>query len=272
MGDTSLGFIGAGFVGGAMIRAFSGYAPITIYDKGLNIGTLNSVIRNSDMVFLSLPTPEKANGACDTSIIESVMDEIDLMLDIYEEPEPMPVVIRSTTDPNWFSCADNKYRHIDLMFMPEFLTARSADLDFIMSSRFIFGVGDPEFPTEGQRLVQTVFENRFPRTRQVVMSWEEAALVKYATNNFFCVKISFFNELFDVCEALGVNGTNVIEEVMNDGRIGRSHFKVPGPDGKRGYGGACFPKDSAAFAKISDPNNTMVTAAREVNRRVRGDK
>lgn len=277
MANTRLGFVGAGFVGGAMIRGFSGYFPIFVYDRYQKIGSLEEVVENSDVVFLSLPSPAEADGSCDTTIVDEMLYEInELCLD---GDDPLAVVIRSTIPPDYFSEAgatgpvllktSTPFNRLNIVYMPEFLTARTADLDFIMSSRFILGVSDPDELTPGDTLVRQVFNERFPRTRVAVMTWEEASFVKYATNTFFTVKVSFFNELYDACELHEVNPQHVIEEVMNDGRIGRSHFRVPGPDGRRGWGGACFPKDTAAYIKLAEGNSTMVEAAREVNNRVR---
>lgn len=270
MSDVILGFVGAGFVGGAMIRAFSGYFPTVVYDKGLGLGSLEEVSK-ADVIFLSLPSPEEEDGSCDTSIVDGVLKQLNTVYSADVRVDTTPVVIRSTLPPEFFYSAQQRYKRLNIVFMPEFLTARTADLDFIMSSRFIIGVSDVNEPTDGDNLVLEVFDRRFPRTRKVFMTWEEASLVKYGTNNFFCVKISFFNELFDVCERLDVDPKIVIEEIMNDGRIGRSHFQVPGPDGKRGWGGACFPKDSAAFVAFSG-GSLMVEAAREVNETVRDDE
>lgn len=268
MGDTRLGFIGAGFVGGAMIRAFSGHFPISVYDKGKDIGTLREVVEGSDILFVSLPTPEDEDGCCDTTILDSVIQQVNEILD--ETERLLPVVVRSTVTPTWFDKAYNDNDKVELMYMPEFLTARTADLDFIMSSRFILGCENDDISTPNEELVQAVFEKRFPRTRFVRMTWEEASLVKYATNCFFTVKISFFNELFNVCKSMDTDPQRVIEEVMNDGRIGRSHFQVPGPDGKRGWGGACFPKDSSEWVHgFGEKEGEMVRAARKVNRLVR---
>lgn len=268
MGDTRLGFVGAGFVGGAMIRAFSGWNPCTAYDKGKNVGDLRVTVENSDVLFLSLPTPQMDSGRCDHSILDEVLGQIDDILD--ESDRWMPVVVRSTVTPGWFEEAQSDVDHIELFYMPEFLTARTADLDFIMSSRFILGMEDPNDHSDSADRIQGVFAERFPGTRFERMTWEGASLVKYATNCFFTVKISFFNELAQICKAHGEEPEEIIAEVMNDGRIGRSHFQVPGPDGKPGWGGACFPKDSAEWEfGFGKGHNSMVRAARAVNRRVR---
>jgi len=265
-----LGFIGAGFVGGAMIRGFSNFFPITIYDKGKDIGSLQSVAENSDVIFLCLPTPEGPDGECDTSIVHSTLMDLHSALENAQLCDK-EVVIRSTVPPEWISSATRGFDRFNLLFMPEFLTARCADLDFITSSRFIIGTAEPNDCFDYE-LTEFVFKLRFPGAPIKIMTWEEAAMLKYAVNNFFIVKVSFFNEIYDMCVNMGVDPDRVIHEMLNDGRIGRSHWQVPGPDGKRGFGGACFPKDSSAYCHIArsvDVEPIMVEAARKVNKRVR---
>jgi len=167
--------------------------------------------------------------------------------------------------------------------MPEFLTERTATLDFIQSSRFILGT-DPDSFVNGRfdsqmnpdvMMVAELFRSRFPKTRIPILTWQEASLVKYATNTFFTIKLSFFNELFGVCGAAGANPDNVIGEVLEDGRIGRSHFAVPGHDGDFGWGGHCFPKDNRAYAAIVSAlglKSLMADAAWDVNEVVRSNR
>ena len=160
------------------------------------------------------------------------------------------------------------------MFVPEFLTERTADQDFLASPRFIIGTESITSPQDYEK-TKRVFEERFPRTRISILTWEEAAMVKYATNNFFTVKLSFFNELYNLALEVGANPEKVIEETINDGRIGRSHFKVPGPDGNFGWGGHCFPKDNRAYKAFAEElgiDVKMVDAAWDVNESMREDR
>jgi UDPglucose 6-dehydrogenase len=258
--STHLGFVGAGFVGGAMIRAFSGYFPMTVYDLGKGIGSLDDIVDKSDVIFVAVPTPMRKDGSCDTRIIEEVLLEIDGKL-----TQKTEVVVRSTCPPQFFLQIHEKLNRTTLVFMPEFLTERTADLDFINAPRYIFGVYHPNLPLK----VADVFEERFPRTRQTKMTWEEASLVKYGTNVFFTIKIAFFNELYKLAEGMDANPEEVIAEILQDGRIGRSHFQVPGHDGDFGFGGHCFPKDSQAFCAFADGWHHMAMAAWDVNQQVR---
>lgn len=269
----SMGIIGAGFVGGAMIRGFSGYANIKVYDKFKDIGSLYEVCQQ-DVIFVCVPTPMRKSGECDTRIVKSCLDEVERELNNQEYGDVKTVVIRSTVPPNFIEDVID-YECIDVMYMPEFLTERTADLDFINATRFILG-HDGTIPSlRRTELVRRLFNNRFPNTRFVVTSFEAAGLIKYGTNNFFTVKLSYFNELAKIAEAYGEDGQEIINEILEDGRIGRSHFQVPGPDGDYGWGGHCFPKDNRAFSHIagfvSEPAR-MVDAAWEVNEEVRKNR
>jgi UDPglucose 6-dehydrogenase len=240
-----VGIIGLGFVGGATSRAFAQYADVKVYDKFKKIGDFKEAAEQ-DIVFLCLPTPMKEDGSCDTSIVDSVIDELG---QDYPNPD-REIVIKSTMPPRAFKALQELYPYAgQLIYNPEFLTARTADLDFIQSPRFIFGV---EYPNHARHLrVVKLFEHRFPGTPLKFMMWEEAALVKYGCNVFFTVKLSFFNELAQVAEKMNMDISTIIAEILQDGRIGRSHFQVPGHDGDKGWGGACFPKDNRAFSKFA---------------------
>lgn len=267
---VKLGFVGAGFVGGAMIRGFSQYNPIKVYDRGKNIGSLLEVVEFSDVIFVAVPTPMRKDGSCDTRIVEEILRDINqAVAHNYREDDEVEVVLRSTVPPNFLLEMHAELDNINLIFMPEFLTERTADLDFINAPRFVVGLEDGE--TSAQHLCQALTA-RFPGTPIKIMSLEEASMVKYATNNFFTVKLSFFNEIYNQCLEVGADPDRVIAEVLQDGRIGRSHFQVPGHDGDLGWGGHCFPKDNRAYSTFAKDSSTMADAAWEVNERFRSKK
>ena len=243
---ASIGIFGGGFVGGALARGFAQTTDVKVYDIDPDKGNASfSRVCDQDILFLCLPTPMKSTGECDCELIESELGFINSEMSVREERRP--VVIRSTIPPNFLRDNWEQWEFLDLVFMPEFLTERTADLDFLLSTRFIFGTrhGDPVCPSE----LQSLFRARFPGVRQAVMTWEEASFVKYGTNGFFTTKLSFFNELAEGMRGAGiVHPQKVIDEILNDGRIGRSHSQVPGHDGDRGWGGHCFPKDNRAIS------------------------
>jgi len=272
MAEPVLGFVGAGFVGGAMIRAFSGFNERVIYDKGLNIGSMEEVCERADVIFVALPTPMRKNGRCDTRIVEEVLKDIDELCGEFGK-DGMEVVLRSTVPPPFLSRMTDELESTALIMMPEFLTERAADIDFITASRFILGV---PYNSDGATTFH-VFRARFPGTRIVITTPEEAAMIKYATNVFFTVKLSFLNELKQQCETVGkeCDWETVRDELAQDGRIGRSHFKVPGPDGDVGWGGHCFPKDSRAYSAFCHDIGAsahMADAAWVVNEHIREDR
>lgn len=271
----SVGVIGMGFVGGALARGLVHYTNMMCYDKYKNIGSLHDVCKQ-DILFVAVPTPMKEDGNVDTSIVDSVLAEIDREAQNEEAHDfhSKPVVLRSTLPPPFFDAAQKRYGSLEILYMPEFLTERTADLDFIMSTRFIIGAKGGKQTYAVYRL-RELFESRFPGTRIAIMQWEEASMVKYATNNFFTVKLSFFNELYKICQLTDSNPKTVIEELLQDGRIGRSHFQVPGHDGDFGWGGHCFPKDNRGFsyfAKQLGGETLMADAAWDVNEKVRKNR
>ncbi len=264
----SVGIIGAGFVGGSLAKGFAHYTSVKVYD--IDSSKCNSTYKNvikQDVLFAALPTPMFTSGECDTRIIEDALNALNNAVNTKKL-----VVLRSTVPPTFIRQNIKTWKSLKLVYMPEFLTERSAELDFIQSSRFIFGTAN------GRNIPKplvALFAHRFPRTRQVAMTWEEASLVKYATNVFFTVKLSFMNELYSIAKGLGQDGSAVIEELINDGRIGRSHYQVPGHDGDLGWGGHCFPKDNRAysfFAGKSGITPHMADAAWVVNERVRTNR
>jgi UDPglucose 6-dehydrogenase len=142
----------------------------------------------------------------------------------------------------------NKYPNIKIVFNPEFLTERSAHFDFISQTRFIVG-GDPRITKK----VSELYKHRFGKTISIIETdFESAELTKYVCNTFFATKVSFLNEMRLLADKVNANWDDVIEGFMRDGRIGHSHSQVPGPDGKFGFGGSCFPKDVQALIKFAE--------------------
>jgi UDPglucose 6-dehydrogenase len=274
----SIGIVGNGFVGGAMARGFSTY-DVKVYDKNpaRSLHTLEDTVAQ-DIVFVAVPTPMRnlKNGECDTRILEDVLMRINDLDEYGWRPRKL-VVVRSTIPPNFLSEVHANYPNLVLCYMPEFLTERTADLDFIQSRRFIFGFEQWDDTDRCEldnpfAMLKELFEDRFPATQIKGMTWAAASLVKYGTNVFFTTKLSFFNELAEVAQAMGENPSKIIDEVCNDGRIGISHNKVPGHDGDWGWGGHCFPKDNRAFSNFAEelgvePN--MTDAAWDKNMAVR---
>ena len=158
-----------------------------------------------------------------------------------------------------------------MVFNPEFLTERSAKYDFYNQSRFI--LGGKKIHTEK---VASLFKWRFGYSIPIIETdFETAESIKYMNNCFFATKVSFLNEMKLISDKVGADWSTSIEGFVRDGRIGHSHLSVPGPDGKMGFGGSCFPKDIQAiinFAKQLDVELNTLQGAWETNLSVRPEK
>lgn len=263
---STIGIIGFGFLGRAMAHGFALHANMKIYDKYDNTyDSLEETVNFSDFIFVGVPTPMSSDGAQD---LTAVYDAVDSIVKVAKSRKI--IVLRSTIIPGTTKLLAEKYKAHDFAFFPEFLTERAAKLDFINPARIIFG-GDEKI-TERLKML---FRTRFPHTPIYKTTWEAAEMVKYMSNSFFAIKISFLNEMYDVAKHIGVSYEDLRDMWLADCRIGNSHTDVPGHDGSRGYGGKCFPKDVKAFIKWAGTNGLSVDickAADEVNERIRDNK
>jgi nucleotide sugar dehydrogenase len=162
-----------------------------------------------------------------------------------------------------------------VIFNPEFLTEANALNDMRNQNRIVLGGPRPWI-----NQVKQIFQTAFPSVPLVKTSSTTAEMVKYLTNNFLTVKVTFANEMAQICETLDKSGLDVdydkvVEYAKYDKRLGDSHWSVPGPDGSRGYGGHCFPKDINAMISVAkgmgvDP--MVLQAAWDKNLEVRSNK
>lgn len=244
----SIGVIGNGFVGSAIVKGFLQYNDVKVYDANESKAShslIDTIKQN--IVFVCLPTPMfKDTLECDISYITNFFNTI---ITLPYNPDTI-FVIKSTVPIGTTENLCQKFNPIKIIHSPEFLTARTALIDFITPSRNVIG-GKSE---NGTDLVKELYEYRFPGVKCFLMSSHESEFIKYFTNTFFATKVSFFNEMFLLVEKLGLNWNTILEGVMSDGRIGISHYQVPGHDGDFGFGGTCFPKDINAFIKTFEKN------------------
>lgn len=240
----NIGIIGNGFVGSAIMHGFILHVnDIMIYDKNPKRSThsMKELVNKSDVIFICVPTPMFESGECDLSIVESVIKE----LSSYNCIDKKVVVIKSTVVPGTTESLAEKYKNMNFVFNPEFLTERKARLDFINTSRIVLGSNN----SMANNIVEKLYRLRFPYTKIIKTDFGTAQLIKYMANCFFATKVSFMNEMYQVCEAINGDWDAAIDGFVSDGRIGNSHIDVPGHDGDRGFGGKCFPKDINAMIK-----------------------
>jgi len=236
----SVGIIGQGFVGTALREVFSDYYKVYTYDKmHANLSTHQSIqalSHDCDVVFVCVPTPMKPNGSCDTSIVKKVC------LESCQTGRQNIIVIKSTIPPGTTKYLNEVCVDSQVVFNPEFLLERNATEDFRNTERIVLGGPRPATT----RLIQ-LYANVFPKASIIKTDSTIAEYVKYLTNCFLAVKVSVANEFAAMCETNGVDYDKVIEYAVYDARLGDSHWSVPGPDGRLGFGGSCFPKDLNAI-------------------------
>jgi len=265
---ASIGIIGQGFVGNAIYQKFRNYFDVKTFDldeSKRTADTLEEVVEASDVVFVCVPTPMKrVDGSCDISIVELVISQINNV------GKDVIVVIKSTIPPTTTEMFNNTFKSITIVFNPEFLTEANAVQDFENQSKIILGG-----PRKGTTLLKQIYRLVFPSTPIIKTGSTHAEMVKYLTNTFLATKVSFANEIYQVCDKLGLDYDKVVEYATYDERLGKSHWSVPGPDGDLGFGGHCFPKDLSAMLKLTQMLNTtnnVLSATDKTNQEVRTDK
>tara|TARA_B100000424_G_C22912710_1_gene485624 strand:+ start:668 stop:1516 length:849 start_codon:yes stop_codon:yes gene_type:complete len=267
-----IGIVGNGFVGSSVAFGFSPQcgcdADIKIYDKDSSKAThsLESTL-TSDFIFVSVPTPSNSDGSINLDVVYNIFEEMNTL----NHRTDNVFLLRSTVTPGTTRKIQRKFRNLNIVFNPEFLTERSAKLDFINQSRFILGG-----LKKNVNKVEKLYRWRFGDTLSVIKTnYETAEMIKYMNNCFFATKVSFLNEMYQIADACGVDWDMAVEGFVRDGRVGHSHMNVPGPDGKFGFGGSCFPKDIQAminFAQTLDIKPDVLKGAWSKNLDVRPEE
>tara|TARA_R110000744_G_scaffold2241_5_gene9035 strand:+ start:827 stop:1690 length:864 start_codon:yes stop_codon:yes gene_type:complete len=264
----NVGIIGNGFVGSAIASGFILHANVRIYDTDERRAThtFEEVINESEFIFVSVPTPMNIGhgGEIDLSILDQVLQQIE---EINQRTDNI-IIVKSTAVPGTTLKYIQRHPNLNIVFNPEFLTERTARLDFINTSRIVIGAEDDEL---SQRVLE-LYRDRFTATQIIQTDTQSAEFIKYMCNCFFSVKVSFMNEMHQMSNLKDLNWQSIMVGFLSDGRIGNSHTDVPGHDGSLGYGGKCFPKDINGFIKYYEDNDiepTVMSAAWQKNLEVR---
>jgi UDPglucose 6-dehydrogenase len=291
-----LSFIGTGYVGLVSATAFAEMGndvmcvdndeskvqklksgKITIYEPGLetlferNIReqrlqfttSLEDAANNSDIIFLTLPTPPREDGSADMSYVMNVALKLSTIITSYK------VIVTKSTVP--VGTADRIRRamesqglksgvHFDVVSNPEFLREGAAVNDFMKPERVVVGTSSPRAADMMRALYEPFVRNGNPI---LIMDERSSELVKYASNGFLAVKISFINEIANLCSVVGADVDKVRIGMGKDSRIG-SQFLYAGV----GYGGSCFPKDVKALYSTSTEHGydfSIMEAVMQVN-------
>lgn len=262
-------------------------------EKGIEFSYL---VRKASIIFVCVPTPMQPDGSCDTSIVEGIVESLNkesMGLASARPAEQRPtVVIKSTVPPGTTARLQVSNCMVDLVFNPEFLTEVNSERDFAEQDRVILGVAEVSKSSMAAAEKVADLYREFGIVRNIEnqkknpnASWgspridvctsTEAEMVKYLTNCFLAVKVSLANEFAQVCEKVEANWETVWVMASLDERLGVTHWAVPGPDGHKGFGGSCFPKDICGMIQFMGEHEVLpdtLVGAWETNLAVRPER
>lgn len=222
---------------------------------------LKSAVDECDFIFLALPTPPGEDGSADLSYILGVAKQLSHIITDYKVIIDKSTVPVGTSEKVYAALVENLDPSLfDVVSNPEFLREGMAVEDFMKPDRVVVGTSSEK----ARHMMKQLYE---PFVRQgnpiIFMDERSAEMTKYAANSYLAARISFMNEIANLCECLGANVDMVRIGMGSDSRIGK-RFLFPGV----GYGGSCFPKDVQALAKTAEENNydfKILKAVMEVN-------
>jgi len=236
---STIGIIGNGFVGNAVASFFKAREfDVRVFDSNPRKTECEAHHAcGADFVFVCVPTPT-LDGVQNLDAVEDALARI--------ETDPL-VVIKSTCLPGTCRRLAAGFPNLRIVYNPEFLSARTAVKDFAQPESVVMG-GPTEHVHALFDLLEPAYGNQTPWPRKIVGgTWEDAELIKYARNTFYALKVAHWNEMFTLCEKLGVDFDKMKAGVLAGGWVSPMHCDVPGHDGQRGFGGACLPKDTQAL-------------------------
>lgn len=261
--------MGLGVVGGALYDAlykspeFGG--RLVTFDKDMTrTRCASGDMRECDYVFICVSTPTDVGG-------QSILSIIDCLSHLRVVGFEGVAIIKSTVLPSSLDALVVRFPELTILTNPEFLTANNAKDDCRNAKFHVIGAAKENSTTaEG---LAGFLQHCWPGSRVVITGLKAAMMMKYAVNTSLAVKVALMNELYVLWDKIGFNDDSVwadIEELLKlDPRVGQSHIAVPGPDGKHGYGGGCFPKDMDALICEADSFGAparLMEAAQSANR------
>lgn len=239
-----IGIAGFGFVGKA-VGNFAVIGTVEVYDPYIEEYKDNiEKTMQQDYVFVCVPTNTTEDGQLDISIVRKVAR----LWRSYSKPSSI-LIIKSTVPVGTTIMLQKELGTNRIVFNPEFLTERTANINFMTADEVILG-GDPACCREVKMLYQRLLGDRI---RYTMPDATTAELIKLARNSLYAVKVEFMNEIRDLCDAAGIDYGRFREAFVHNGNnawVADQHTYVPGPDGHRGFGGKCFPKDTKGLLAV----------------------
>jgi len=269
-----IGIIGMGFVGGTTAKVFENCHEILPYDKYKkehnSEKNIKELAKNSEGVFICVPTPMKPSGKIDYSAIHNTLDMLyDEVKKTKRNPKDILIVIRSTAVSGTTDNLAEKYP-FRFVFNPEFLREKTALEDMKNTNRIVIGTNS----MEDYQKTYEIYKPLFPDAKYIHVDRRTAEMIKYAANVMLTGQIALANEIFQICEAVGVDYNKVKNTLLLDDRIAKN-IDVPGHDGDFGFGGKCFPKDLNALIYLARDRMYRPYLLEEIwrlNERVRKNK
>jgi len=263
-----IGIVGKGFVGNAMYENFKDKFEVKSYDlnpEKSDVGSIAELVNWAETLFVCVPTPSNEDGSCDIAMVESVVDMISFV------DKSKTVVLKSTVPPGTTRRLSEQYG-IKIAFNPEFLTEANSIADFKHQPLIVVGADDEETEIKVWQIYYKYVSATGYMPNMMGAKTDEAEMFKYMANAFLATKVVFANEMKVLCDRVGIDYNSVSRIARTDRRLGATHWQVPGPDGKLGFGGSCFPKDTnalVAFAESVGINLWVLTDAIYVNDELR---
>lgn len=231
--------VGCGYVGSAISSIFKKSEKTIVDPKMSSLQIKDVADKKFDVVFVCVDTPLQENF----KTLNSILKELNDML-------PGSIVCcKSTALPDFYRKAQNKFKNLQIIFYPEYLSHWNHIKDFQNQEFMILG-GNKASASK----VAAILKPRLKKLKTIkITDIETAALVKYIENSFLASKVTFANEMHFLHKRLKLKSTysELISLVALDERIGASHWQVPGRDGSHGWGGHCYTKDNSEFARFS---------------------
>jgi len=235
---------GYGYVGKAIDEALSQHEHVEIVDPMISLKRVYDF--DAVAVIIAVSTPEATDGSCNMQNVFSVLADV---------PKDVPVLIKSTISIDGWRELNAKYPDHKITFSPEFLRANTAIQDFQNQHCLFLGGGDHKY-------WEDLFLTTIKKPSKIVEA-ESLILAKLFRNSFLATKVTFFNQVNDLCEVFDIDYEQVRSVIADDQRIGNSHTEVTD---ERGFGGHCFPKDTEALVTTALQHGCSMSLIKEAIR------
>ena len=231
-----IGIVGVGAVGSANKKGFE-FLQHNVVVHDIKLKTKIQDVCDTEINYICVPTPQADNGSCDTSIIERVIDELG------QCNYKGIIAIRSTVVPGFTQSMIEKFNHLTICFVPEFLRERCAEDDFINNHKLL-AVGTHDIWVY-RKVIRS--HGQLPEHTEHLTP-NEAEVLKYFNNVYAALRVTFANNMYEICEKLDCDYTTIKNAYIKTGKATDMYLDVN--PSLRGYGGMCLPKDTIAIASL----------------------